>query len=73
MNMKRKIVNFTWDNEDAQAAFAEWCPFPDAISTSDDIDRIEDFVGITPPLRVLDVGCGMDAIRSKWQNVDIRL
>jgi len=26
--MKRKIVNFTWDDEDAQAAFAEWCPFP---------------------------------------------
>jgi SAM-dependent methyltransferase len=56
--MKRKIVNFTWDDEDAQAAFAEWCPFPDASSTSDDIDRIEALVGITPPLRVLDVGCG---------------
>jgi len=56
--MKRKIINFTWDDEDAQAAFAEWCPFPDARSTSDDIDRIEAFVGIIPPLRVLDVGCG---------------
>ncbi len=57
-NMKRKIVNFTWEDEDAQAAFAEWCPFPDASLTSEDIDRIEAFVGITPPLRVLDVGCG---------------
>lgn len=56
--MKRKIVNFAWDDEDAQAAFAELCPFPDASSTSVDINRIEAFVGITPPLNVLDVGCG---------------
>jgi len=56
--MKRKIVNFTWDDEDAQAAFAEWCPFPDSSASSDDIDRIESLVGIAPPLHVLDVGCG---------------
>jgi SAM-dependent methyltransferase len=56
--MKRKIVNFTWDDEDAQAVFAEWCPFPDASATSEDVDRIEKLAGIAPPLRVLDVGCG---------------
>lgn len=56
--MKRKIVTFTWDDEDAQAAFAEWCPFPGARVTSDDVDRIEALAGISPPLRVLDVGCG---------------
>jgi 2-polyprenyl-3-methyl-5-hydroxy-6-metoxy-1,4-benzoquinol methylase len=56
--MKRKIVNFTWDDEDAQAVFAEWCPFPDASATSEDVDRIEMLAGIAPPLRVLDVGCG---------------
>ena len=56
--MKRKIVNFTWDDEDAQAAFAEWCPFPDASSTAGDVDRIEVLAGITAPLRTLDVGCG---------------
>jgi SAM-dependent methyltransferase len=56
--MKRKIVHFTWDDEDAQAAFAEWCPFPEPSATSEDVDRIEKLAGIAPPLRVLDVGCG---------------
>ena len=56
--MKRKIVNFTWDDEDAQEVFAEWCPFPDASVSSEDVDRIEKLVCIAPPLRVLDVGCG---------------
>jgi SAM-dependent methyltransferase len=56
--MRRKIVHFTWDDEDAQAAFAEWCPFPDASASSEDVDRIEKLVGIAPPSRVLDVGCG---------------
>jgi SAM-dependent methyltransferase len=56
--MKRKIVNFTWDDEDAQAAFAEWCPFPNVSATSDDVDRIEAIAGLTPPIRILDVGCG---------------
>jgi hypothetical protein len=56
--MKRKIVNFTWDDEDAQAVFAERCPFPDSSATSEDVDRIEMLAGIAPPLRVMDVGCG---------------
>lgn len=56
--MKRKIVTFSWDDEDAQAVFAEWCPFPDGSASSEDVDRIEKLVGIAPPLRVLDVGCG---------------
>ena len=56
--MKRKIVHFTWEDEDAQAAFAEWCPSPDASATSGEVDQIESFMGLAPPLRVLDVGCG---------------
>jgi 2-polyprenyl-3-methyl-5-hydroxy-6-metoxy-1,4-benzoquinol methylase len=56
--MKRKIVTFTWDEEDAQAAFAEWIPFPDSSTSSADVARIEKFAEISPPLRVLDVGCG---------------
>jgi len=56
--MKRRTVNFTWEDEDAQECFAEWCPFPDGQTTSQDIDRIEAFLRLAPPLDVLDVGCG---------------
>ncbi len=56
--MKRKRISFTWENEEAQAAFAHWCPFPDAAASAQEVDQIEALVGIAPPLRVLDVGCG---------------
>jgi len=56
--MKRKRVNFTWENEDAQEVFAEWVPFPDAQTSAKDVDAIENFVGLKSPLIVLDVGCG---------------
>lgn len=56
--MKRKRVNFTWENEDAQEVFAEWIPFPDAQTSAKDVDTIENFVGLKPPLDVLDIGCG---------------
>jgi len=56
--MKRRIVNFTWEDEDAQACFAEWCPFPDAQASAQDVDRIEALLHLAPPLDVLDVGCG---------------
>lgn len=56
--MKRKIVNFTWDDEDAQKAFTDWHPFPNRTETSHDVDRIEAFASLTPPMRVLDIGCG---------------
>jgi SAM-dependent methyltransferase len=56
--MKRKIVNFTWENEDAQEVFAEWLPFPDAQASAKDIDAIENFVALKSPLYILDVGCG---------------
>ncbi len=56
--MKRRTVNFNWEDEDAQACFAEWCPFPDAAISAQDVDRIEAFLRMAPPLDVLDVGCG---------------
>jgi SAM-dependent methyltransferase len=56
--MKRKIVNFSWENEDAQEVFAEWLPFPDAQASAKDVDAIENFVGLKYPLYILDVGCG---------------
>ena len=56
--MKRKKVNFTWENEDAQAVFSELVPFPDVQISAKDVDAIENFVGLKPPLVILDVGCG---------------
>ncbi len=56
--MKRRTVHFNWEDEDAQACFAEWCPFPDASTSAQDVDRIEAFLCMAPPLDVLDVGCG---------------
>ena len=56
--MKRKIVNFTWENEDAQEVFAEWIPFPDTQTSTKDVNAIESFIGLKFPLCILDVGCG---------------
>ena len=56
--MKRRIVNFSWEDEDAQSVFAEWVPFPDANSSAKDVDTIESFVGLEPPKLILDIGCG---------------
>ena len=56
--MHRRTVTFTWEDEDAQACWMEWCPFPDAQASAQDVDRIEGFLGLAPPRDVLDVGCG---------------
>jgi SAM-dependent methyltransferase len=56
--MKRKKINFTWEDEDSQKVFAEWIPFPDAQTSAKDVDAIENLVDLKPPLVVLDVGCG---------------
>ena len=53
--MKRRTVTFTWEDEDALACFAEWCPFPDAQDSSLDVDRIESLLHLVPPLDALDV------------------
>ena len=56
--MRRRTINFTWEDEDAQDVFREWVPFPDAHASALDVDRIEALLHLTPPLDVLDVGCG---------------
>jgi SAM-dependent methyltransferase len=57
-NMKRKKVEFTWEDEESQKVFAEWMPFPDSNISAEDVDTIEKFVRIKPPMKILDVGCG---------------
>ncbi len=56
--MKRKTVEFTWEDEESQKVFAEWMPFPDSNISAEDVDTIEKFTSIKPPMKILDVGCG---------------
>lgn len=58
MSMIRRVVNWVWEDEDAQKVFREWSPFPDRYAASRMVDRIENFLEISPPLDILDVGCG---------------
>ena len=56
--MSRKVINFTWEDAEAQAAFAEWVGFPGEERTAVELDQIEALIDLHPPLRVLDLGCG---------------
>lgn len=58
MPMKRRVVNWVWEDEDAQKVFREWSPFPDRGAASRLVDGIEEFLEMSPPLDILDVGCG---------------
>jgi SAM-dependent methyltransferase len=59
MAMKREVVRCAWESEESQEGFAALVPFPDVQASAKDVDVIEDFVGLNPPLDVLDVGCGI--------------
>ena len=56
--MKRRVVKVSWEDEDFQACFAEWVQFPNALASAEDVDRIEALLQLSPPMDVLDVGCG---------------
>src|SRR5688572_28458853 len=56
--MRRRVVDWRWDEPEAQAVFAEWVGFPTQEETGLEVDRIEALAGLAPPARVLDVGCG---------------
>ena len=58
MAMKRRVVNWVWEDEDAQKVFRERSPFPDRDAAGRLVDRIENFLEMSPPLNILDVGCG---------------
>lgn len=59
MAMKRKVVGRAWDKKDAQEIAAEGIRFPDANTSAKDVDVFEDFVGLNPPLDILEVACGI--------------
>ena len=56
--MKRRRVEWRWEDPDAQAVFAEWVGFPDAAATAREVDRIESLLALTPGEDLLDIGCG---------------
>ena len=56
--MTRKVVNWVWEDEDAQKVFAEWLPFPNEDEAVQFVNRIESFLEISPTLEIIDVGCG---------------
>jgi len=59
MAMKRTVVKRAWDKKDAQEIVAEGIRFPDANASAKDVDVMEDFVGLNPPLDILEVACGI--------------
>jgi len=59
MAMKRTVVRRAWERKDGQEIVAEDIRFPDVNRSAKDVDVMEDFVGMNPPLDVLEVACGI--------------
>lgn len=59
MAMKRTVVGRARDIADAQAGVTGGIRFPDADTSARDVDLIEDFVGLNPPVDILEVACGI--------------
>ena len=57
--MKRRRVDWIWEDLEAQAVFAEWVGFPDEAATASEVDAIERFLHLRQGAKVLDVGCGI--------------
>jgi D-alanine-D-alanine ligase len=56
--MKRRTITWTWENPEAQELFVELIKFPDESQSSQEVDQMERLLGLRPPMRVLDLGCG---------------
>jgi cyclopropane fatty-acyl-phospholipid synthase-like methyltransferase len=59
MAMKRKVVGRAWEKKDGQEIVATDIRFPDVNRSAKDVDVFEDFVGLNPPLDILEVACGI--------------
>lgn len=59
MAMRRKVVGRAWEKRDVREVVAEDIRFPDANRSAKDVDAIEDFAGLNPPLDILEVACGI--------------
>ncbi len=59
MAMRRKVVRRAREKKDGQVIVAEGIRFPDVNACAKDVDVMEDFVGLNPPLDILEVACGI--------------
>ncbi|MBP2672311.1 MAG: Glycine/sarcosine N-methyltransferase, partial [candidate division NC10 bacterium] len=59
MAMKRKVVGRALEKRDAREIVAADIRVPDANRSAKDVDVMEDFVGLNPPLDILEVACGI--------------
>lgn len=56
--MKRKVINWAWENPEAQKSFLKWQGMPDDKETSTEVSMVESILNISAPLKILDIGCG---------------
>jgi len=59
MAMKRTVVRRAWDKSGAHEVVSPDVRFPDANQAAKDVDAMEDFVGLNPPLDVLEIASGI--------------
>ncbi len=60
LNMRRRKIEWKWEDPDAQQAFLDWAGggWPSREASSSEVDGIERLADLSPPARILDVGCG---------------
>ena len=56
--MRRRLINWTWEDTEAQKSFLEWQGMPDEKQTNNEVSMIETILNVQPPLKMLDIGCG---------------
>ncbi len=56
--LKRKLINWTWENTEAQESFMEWQGMPDEEETNNEVSMVETILNVQAPLKMLDIGCG---------------
>ncbi|ACB85734.1 class I SAM-dependent methyltransferase [Natranaerobius thermophilus] len=56
--MKRKVINWKWEDSEAQKSFIEWQGFPSDEDSLKEVEEAEGLTGIRPGAKILDLGCG---------------
>ena len=61
LTVRRRKIEWKWEDPDAQQSFVDWAGdgrWPSRERSSSEVDAVERLVGLVPPARILDVGCG---------------
>lgn len=56
--MKRKVIKWMWENEEAQKAYADWRGFPGEKETLNEVDKMYALMELGEELSILDIPCG---------------